>query len=108
MTPGSKRLPVRFMPAAVDDLDTAFAYINERNLAAARSLEARLSETIDRLREFPEMGSILAADAFDFARPGTRLVVVEPYLVFYRALPDAVVILRVLHASQDSLGALFE
>lgn len=108
MTPGSKRLPVRFMPVAVDDLDAAFAYINERNLVEARALEARLSETLDRLSAFPEMGAALATDAFDFARPGTRLVVVEPYLVFYRVLPEAVVILRVLHASQDSLGALFE
>lgn len=108
MTPRSKRLPVRFTPFAVDDVDIAFAFVNERNLAAARALEARLSATVERLSEFPEMGAILATDVFEFAKPGTRLVVVEPYLVFYRPTPDEVVILRVLHASQDSLGALFE
>jgi len=108
MTPRSRRLPVRFMPLAVDDVDIAFAFITERNLAAARGLEARLSEMVERLSEFPEMGAILASDSFEFATPGTRLIVVEPYLVFYRPLPEEVVILRVLHASQDSLGALFE
>lgn len=108
MTPASRGLPVRLMPAAVDDVDVAFSYITDRNLTAARALEARLRDAVERLGEFPEMGAVLDTDAFDFVRPGTRLVVVEPYLVFYRALPEAVVILRVLHARQDSLGALFE
>ena len=60
------------------------------------------------LREFPLLGAPLVAAEDDPVEPGLRFVVVEPYLLFYRALEDDVVILRILHARRDSLGELFE
>ena len=108
MTPQSRRLPVRFTPAASGDLDVAFAFVNQRNRSAALGLLARLEDAAERLSTHPEMGAALAVEDFEFAAPGIRFVAVEPYLIFYRATAGAVVILRILHARQDSRGALFE
>ena len=104
----SRRLPVRFTSAASGDLDVAFAFVRERNRSAALDLLARLEDAAGRLSTYPDMGATLAAEEFEFAAPGIRFVAAEPYLIFYRATPDAIVILRILHARQDSRGALFE
>jgi toxin ParE1/3/4 len=108
MVPPSSRLLVRFTSAAADDLDVAFAFVSERNRSASADLLARLREATDRLSAFPEIGTALPSEEFGFVAPGIRFVVVEPYLVFYRVTGDGVVVLRILHARQDSLGALFE
>ena len=108
MAPTGRRLPVKLTASAEIDLDVAFAYVNERNRAAAHDLHGRLQAAVSRLGEFPEMGSPLPADDFAFVPPGTRIVAVEPYLIFYRVTAQAVIVTRVLHSRQDSLGALFE
>lgn len=100
------RLPIRFTPAAADDLDEAFAYVTMRNRAAAASLLARIEQAVERLGELPEMGAPLAPEEFELVGPGVRFVVVEPYVIFYRVADAAVVILRVLHSRRDSLGEL--
>lgn len=108
MAPNVRRLPVKFSVVAQIDLDVAFAYVTERNQAAAVDLLDRLRSGIDRLGEFPEIGSALPTCDFGFIPQGTRFTVVEPYLIFYRVTTAAVIVTRVLHARQDSLGALFE
>ena len=108
MAPPSRRLLVRFTSAASGDLDVAFAFVSQRNRSAALDLLARLEDAASRLSAYPEMGALLSTDEFEFAAPGIRFVAAEPYLIFYGATHDAVVILRILHARQDSRGALFE
>jgi len=108
MAPTGRRLPVKFSVAAQVDLDVAFAYVTERNRAAAVELLDKLRSGIGRLGEFPKMGSALPSAEFGFIPQGTRFTVVEPYLIFYRVTTAAVVVTRVLHARQDSLGALLE
>ena len=108
MAPTGRPLPVRISGAAQIDLDVTFAYVSERNRSAALDLLGRLRTGIERLGDFPESGSVLPQEDFAFIPQGTRFAVVEPYLVFYRVTADAVIVLRVLHARQDSLGELFE
>lgn len=108
MAPTGRRLPIKLSAAAEIDLDVAFAYVNERNRTAAHDLLGRLRAAMQRLGEFPEMGSPLPTDDFAFVPAGTRFVLVEPYLVFYRVTAQTVIVTRVLHTRQDSLGALFE
>jgi toxin ParE1/3/4 len=100
------RLPVRFTPAAADDLDEAFAYVTTRNRAAAAALLARIEQAVEHLGDLPEMGAPLTPEEFELVEPGVRFVVVEPYLVFYRVADPGVIVLRVLHAHRDSLGDL--
>jgi toxin ParE1/3/4 len=99
-------LPVRMTPAAVEDLEVAFAYVEERNRRAAHELLSQFRETLSQLGEFPQIGAPLSPQEFELLEPGVRLVVVQPYVVFYRMRSDEVVVLRILHARRDSLGEL--
>jgi toxin ParE1/3/4 len=80
---------------AVRDLASAQAYISlDKPSAADRQVELVLA-AVSGLAQFPEMG-----------RPGRRagtyeLVVPKtPFIVAYRVIADAVVVLRILHGRQ--------
>jgi toxin ParE1/3/4 len=105
--PRSKREPVAFTRAASADIDVAFAFVSERNRAAALELLTRMEGAAKRLATFPDMGTPLPEESFGFVEPGIRFVLVDPYVMFYRATDAGVVVLRVLHSRQDSLGSLF-
>ena len=73
---------------------TTIDFIAARNLAAAGRLALQIDEAVERLRRFPESG-----------RPGrvngTRELIVHPnYVVVYRVTPEAIDVLRFLHARQ--------
>lgn len=107
MTPKRSR-QVALTPAAADDLDEAFAYVAERNRAAALESLARVEAAVRMLGEFPDMGAPLSPEEYELLQPGIRFVVVEPYAVFYRASDGAVTVLRILHLRRDFLGELLE
>src|SRR2546422_504494 len=68
---------------------------------ALRLLDA-LDETIDFIEEFPDLGS--PWESSKPRRPGLRFRLIkgfENYMVLYRRDDDRVLILRVLHCSQD-------
>ena len=48
------------------------------------------------LRTFPESGAPRGQ-----IRPGLRVVFHQRYAIYYRPLPDAVVIIRVVHGARD-------
>lgn len=108
MQRGSADRPVRLVltPAAAADLDEAFAYVSSERVEAAEGLLSRFRHALEQLRQFPMLGVAFVAIEDEPLRPGARFIVVEPYLVFYRVLEDAIVILRILHARRDSLGEL--
>ena len=107
MTPRG-RLPVLLAPIASDDLDEAFVYVAEHNRTAASDLLDGVQAAVERLGEFPEMGVALPAEQYELLSPGVRVVTVEPYAVFYRVTPTAVVILRIMHMRRDALGEMLE
>ena len=80
---------------AVRDLQAARAYIAQDDPRAAARVAERILEAVEKLPNSPGLG-----------RPGrvidTRELVISgtPYLVPYRVVGDAVVILRVLHGAQ--------
>lgn len=106
MPPTNRPFTVRFTPAAAEDLEVACSYVSDRNQTAARALLERLEDAARRLGEFPDMGSPLSAEKFDFVAPGIRFLTVEPYVMFYRLSESEIAVLRVLHMRQDSLGEL--
>ena len=105
MTP-KRSSRVALTPAAADDLDEAFAYVAERNREAALDLLTRIETAVRALGDFPDMGAPLSPEEYELVEPGIRFVVVEPYAIFYRTSPDAVIALRVLHLRRDFLGEL--
>jgi toxin ParE1/3/4 len=98
------------LPLALQDLDSAAAYIQQRSspTRAIRFLQAADS-TFTMLANLPGVGTRykslepLYADLRFF--PVLRH---RKYIVFYKPLPDGVVILRVLHGARSIPEALAE
>lgn len=103
-----RRYKIKYAPAAADDMDEIFSYISQDNIAAAQMMLEKIDEGITRLAEFPNMGSVLSDEEYTMIQRGYRFVVVQPYLVFYRIIDDAVVIHRILHSRRDYLRELFD
>lgn len=81
---------------ALDDLAEIFAYYAEASHRTAESVERRIVEQIEGLLPFPER--IRKSDRI----PGARELVVNrlPYIVFVKRVPDAVIILNVVHTAR--------
>lgn len=80
---------------AVADLLAIVAYIAEDNPDAAQALKDEIEVKVARLSENPRLYRAGRVE-------GTREMVVRPnYLVVYAETPEAVTILRVLHAAQQ-------
>jgi toxin ParE1/3/4 len=61
-----------------------------------------IEATFEPLKHFP-----LSGPARDQLAPGLRVTFHSPYAIYYRPLPDRVVIVRILHGARD-IAALAE
>lgn len=87
-------LEVAWRPLARRQFESTVQYIRDRDVAAARRMEAAIQASVERLRAMPLIG-----------RPGrvtnTREWIVHPnYLIIYSVEEDVLTVLRVLHARQ--------
>jgi len=92
-------MKLRYTQRARRHLDEIARYITERNPTAAQVVGARISETIELLGQFPNIGR-------EGALAGTRELVVPgfPYIVVHRIEADAVAILGIYHGAQVRPG----
>jgi len=84
------------------DVTAAILHLREKNPQAAMAFVSAFEQTLARIREFPELFPI----QWRSSRPelaNVRCAVVRRfgYLVFYRNESDAILILRVMHGSQN-------
>ena len=86
---------VKWLRAALDNLDAEAEYISRDNAAAAARVVTAIQKSIARLAEHPAIGRPGRV-------PGTRELVVPdtPYIVPYRVHTDTVEILRVFHGKR--------
>ena len=100
--------PVRRSVVALADVEHYATRISgDQPAAAARFLDA-VDAAADLLAEFPAIGRLLELDEPEFN--GIRKLTIPGFTRFallYRVEPDAVVILRVWHGSQDLGGLTF-
>ena len=90
---------VVLLPAAFADLDEIFDYILADNpLAAAGVLDA-IMQSLERLEEHPHSGALLQERSLN--RLQFRMVIVTPYIAFYRVIGQRVFVYRVLHGARD-------
>jgi plasmid stabilization system protein ParE len=82
--------------ACADDIIAIADYLTERNRVAARAVEGAIRRAIELLSEFPGSGRVLTQ------RSDVRImpVVRYPYLIFFSATSDEVLILHVRHGSR--------
>lgn len=90
---------VRFTPAAREELREVLAYIEERNPAGASKVASRMRRALDLVVEFPLHG----APTDD---PGIRRVLAlpYPYVIFYEALADEIMVHRVRHVRRERIA----
>jgi plasmid stabilization system protein ParE len=93
--------------AQVDILEAVDYFVNGPGTAVARAFRHRLHQTLTGLEAFPHSGSPVDPPYPNF--PGLRVRPVMRFrsqLVFYQPTPTGILVVRVVHGSQD-LDAVF-
>ncbi|MEI7615642.1 MAG: type II toxin-antitoxin system RelE/ParE family toxin [Actinomycetota bacterium] len=94
-----EKYDVGLLPAAYRDLDEIFDYIMADNPQAAAEMLDIIMESLRRLENFPHSGAPLlnhAMQKFNF-----RMVIIDPYIAFYRFIGGKVIIYRILHCARN-------
>lgn len=96
-----------YSPEALNDLDEIWAYINNelQNPAAAQKIVLDIFDTIEKLRDFAEIGpplSLITEFESDY-----RFLVCGKYIAFYRVIGIEVHIDRVLYGRRNYMRILF-
>jgi toxin ParE1/3/4 len=86
---------VRWLRAALANLDAEAEYIAEDNPAAAGRVVQKIFQAVDLLRENPAMGR-----AGRVAETRELVVAETPYIIPYRIRGEVVEILRVFHSAR--------
>ena len=83
---------LRYTIPAARDLAAILSDIERQSPKGARHVQQRMRALIELLLDYPHAGT-------PTDRPGIRRIVVSPYpyLVFYRATPDEIIIHAVRH-----------
>ncbi len=94
-----EKYDVELLPAAYADLDEIFDYIMVDNSQAAARMLDNIMQALRRLENFPHSGAPLidrSLKKFNF-----RMVIIEPYIAFYRFIDNKVYVYRVLHGARN-------
>lgn len=97
---------VVLLPVAFSDLDEIFDYILAENPQAASGILKSIILALSRLQNHPHSGSALHERSlykFHF-----RMVIISPYIAFYRVIGNKVFIYRVLHGARNYTHLLKE
>jgi addiction module RelE/StbE family toxin len=87
---------LRYTSPALADLDSILTYISTMSPQGATRLQRRIQDAIELLVDFPRIGS-------PTQDPAIRRIVVRPYpyLIFYEATGEEIIIHAVRHASRN-------
>lgn len=87
------------LPAAFSDIDEIFDYIIVENPTAAAGMLEKFVQSLGNLRTHPNSGSPLLERSLNRFR--FRMVVVSPYIAFYRVIGHTVFVYRILHGARN-------
>lgn len=99
---------IKYSPQALRDLDEIWDYIIMElcNPDAALNTVGRITDAVDKLRVFPEMGSLLSTVLN--IESSYRCILSGNYMVFYRIEGEDVVIDRIIYKRRSYLQILFK
>jgi len=99
----SPRFRVKWAETALADLIEAAALVRREQPAAAQRLYAEIDRCTKLLRTHPKLGRVVP----EFGNPFLRELVVVPYRVIYRMLPQqhSIEVLAVVHSARRLPGA---
>lgn len=93
------KFEVRYLPIAVDDLNSIFDYISEKNIIAAEKFIDKLDSRIKLLEQQPQLGVV--PRNIKLRSYGYRVLIVEVYLIFYIIKKKRIEIHRIIHGSRN-------
>jgi addiction module RelE/StbE family toxin len=98
-----------YSPEALHDLEKIGDYISGqlKNPMAAASTVNTIQDRIDKLADFPLLGTPLSTIYDDIDVGDYRFLVCLNYLAFYRAVGDNVQIDRIMYGRRDYIAILF-
>ncbi len=91
----ARKYIIEYLPVAQTDLFEIFDYIRKDDPDSAGDFVKRMDEVVRQLATFPEMG-VVPRDA-RLGSMGYRMLVIDPYLVFYVVRDGLVEVRRILH-----------
>ena len=95
----SSTFEVRFLQESLADLEEIILYIAQDSPAAALRMHDKIIEKAHGLANFPKRGRLVPDKKM--AAAGYRMLVIKPYIVFYRISDNSVFIYRVLHGATN-------
>ena len=95
---------IEFLPEAYKDLNEIFDYILLDSPANAQATLDKIIYSIEKLETFPLLGKQLINEYLNYYQ--FRMIIVKPYIVFYRFLHDKIYIYRILHGASDYMTIL--
>lgn len=99
-----EKYKIIFLPESYKDLDEIFDYILIDSTSNAQNMLDSIINAISNLENFPLSGKRLIHKSLDYYH--FRMLIVDPYIVFYRFVDDTIYIYRVLHGARDYIDAL--
>ena len=94
-----EKYEIRFLQEALDDLEEIVLYLARNSRATALRVHDETIEKADELSVFPKRGR-LVPDA-KMSKAGYRMLLVKPYIAFYRAIGGNVFICRVIRGATN-------
>ena len=90
---------MRFLRESLEDLEEIVLYIAQDNPVAALKMHDEIIAKANNLSFFPKLGRLVPERKI--AAAGYRMLIIKPYLVFYRMIDQTVFIYRVLHGATN-------
>lgn len=95
---------VRLLPQAQEDFLEIIEYISEDKPSAAEKMADRFEKTFILLSENPMSGRLARESKLKLLT--YRVLIIQPYLIFYQIKRNTVFIFRILHGARDYLSIL--
>ena len=99
-----RKLNVRLLALAEQDLADIYEYVTTENATAADRILGRIEKDLTGLSSQPLLGRIPRDP--DISRIGYRYLIIGDYLAFYRIESKAVLVYRILHGARDFADVL--
>jgi plasmid stabilization system protein ParE len=89
-------MTVNWTESALADLRAIEAYISRHSPQYGRSMVERIFARTGQLADFPQLGAMVP----EYENESLRELLERPYRIVYRALPDRIDVVAVVHAAR--------
>ena len=94
-----KNHEVKFLKSALNDLEEIILYIAQDSADAAFKMHDEIILKVKKLEDFPNLG--LQVPDEKMRESGFRMLMIRPYIGFYKEVNEVIYIYRVMHGARD-------